>query len=544
VLVSLFFHLFAVVAMTVVMSVVLMWRYAVRVRKDMEAIGPVTLSVMPGRPPLQGIATLTMEEVDGAAIRPAAAHAAIVKERSTRRAIVIAYLCSTATAALVIALVTLQVEQIEVTSSRLVALTGATMGVAVPMIAVSVAWPFWRALVVWLGLQLGVAALTVIVPMITRVIRHGEFDPTLVTNAVYLFQWIIVSLTPPFVMAFATSVRRLRGPAPVSLALISVVGLVPLLSAKGAEQFVLGDDVSLRIVAVTALMYVAFFIAAPFAGWVAWRALKALANGYDAKRFSDAQLLACAWWLIFVATLLADVGLEPQVSAWALLLAGGFAFALFAGLSSALLRLGTRHTAAAPRPILLLLRLFGKTSRSQRFFDRVISRWRLIGPVTVIAAPDILARTFDPVDLMQFATGRTGEAFVQSQAQLDDRLARLDVEPDPDGRYRVTEFWCHSNSWQATVIALMARCDAVVVDVRGLSAERAGVRFELEQLATRLTADRIVLVVDSATDRDVLTRSIGPAHGTLRLVHAERNSAVETRRVFETLLAATGVPSP
>ena len=148
---------------------------------------------------------------------------------------------------------------------------------------------------------------------------------------------------------------------------------------------------------------------------------------------------------------------------------------------------------------------------------------------------------------MQFATGRTGEAFVQSQAQLDDRLARLDVEADPDGRYRVTEFWRHSNSWQATVIALMTRCDAVVVDVRGLSAERAGVRFELEQLATRQTADRIVLVVDSATtDRDVLrpARSIGPAHGTLRLVHAERNSAAETRRVFETLLAAAGVPSP
>jgi hypothetical protein len=206
----------------------------------------------------------------------------------------------------------------------------------------------------------------------------------------------------------------------------------------------------------------------------------------------------------------------------------------------------TRQTAAAPEPMLLLLRLFGETSRSERFFDRVIARWRLVGPVTVIAAPDILARTIDPVDFLRFVTGRAGEAFVESQAQLDSRLAQLDLRADPDGRYRVTEFCCRGNSWQATVTALMSRCDAVVADVRGLTAEREGVRYELEQLAGRVSADRIVLVVDGKTDRAVIERSVTGAQGTLTLVRVERNSRSEIQRVYETLVAAThnDVPRP
>jgi hypothetical protein len=315
--------------------------------------------------------------------------------------------------------------------------------------------------------------------------------------------------------------------------------LVPLLGVQGAAPLVVEDDVVFRINAVAIVMYASFFVLAPSAGWVAWRVLKALSNGYDAKRFSDAQLLASVWWLIFVATLIAGLAAEQNVTVSGLLLVGAIAFALFPVVSGMLLRTRTRHTVAGPQPMLLLLRLFGETGRSERFFDRVIARWRLVGPVSVIAAPDILARTFDPVDFLQFVTGRAGEVFIESQAQLDGRLSQLDLRPDPDGRYRVTEFWCRGNSWQATVIALMSRCDAAVVDVRGLTAERKGVRFELEQLASRVPADRIVLVVDRKTDRAVIERSVAAAQGTLRLVRVEGNSGSQTGRVFEVLVAAT-----
>ena len=229
---------------------------------------------------------------------------------------------------------------------------------------------------------------------------------------------------------------------------------------------------------------------------------------------------------------------NSAVSIGVLLLAGAASFALFPILTGALLRSGTPGGAIEPRPTLLLLRLFGHTARSERFFDRVVGRWRLIGPVSAIAAPDIVARTFDPADFLRFVTGRASQAFVESQQQLEQRLSSLDVRADPDGRYRVSKFWCQRNSWQATVTALMSRSDAIVVDVRGLSADREGVRFELEQLAGRVTADRVVLVIDEKTDRAVVERSVAAGTGTLRLVRVERNSASETRRVFEALLDA------
>ena len=535
---ELFSHFFIVIAMTVLVSVIVMRRYAAAVLRGMVALGPTLLSVPPSRV-LDRMVPLTLVDVTAASAAVIDAPVAILKQRQTRRAIVAAYLLSTAVGALILSVVTLRAGDIEITAPRLLALTGTVTGAAVPMIAVSLAWPFGRALLVWIALELGVASLAVIVPAINRLARQGTFDPALVMNAFYVLLWAANTVTVPFAMAFATGLRKLRGAAPMVLALFCVVGLVPLLTARVAGLFAREEDAALRIDAGTVLIYVSFFVLAPAAAWVAWRVLKALTSAYDAKRFSDAQLLATIWWLIFVATLIAWLSRQPGVTAAGLLLAGVTAFGAVPLLNGALLRRLTRHAATGPAPMLLVLRIFGDSARSERLFDRVVARWRLVGPVTVIGAPDILARTVDPVDFLQFVTGRAGQAFVESAAQLDGRLQELDVRPDPDGRHRVTEFWCRENSWQATVTALMTRCNVAVVDVRGLTADRKGVQFELAQLAVRVPADQIVLVVDSKTDRGVIERSVAGAQGTLRLVHVERNSASEMRSVFATLVAAT-----
>ena len=76
-----------------------------------------------------------------------------------------------------------------------------------------------------------------------------------------------------------------------------------------------------------------------------------------------------------------------------------------------------RRLLPAPRPprrTLLLLRVFADASRTERLFDRVAARWRWLGPVTMIAAPDVVARTVDPSDFLEFATGRLHARFVKS----------------------------------------------------------------------------------------------------------------------------------
>ena len=118
---------------------------------------------------------------------------------------------------------------------------------------------------------------------------------------------------------------------------------------------------------------------------------------------------------------------------------------------------------------------------------------------------------------------RRPQSPVTSRADLDAKLAALDLRPDPDGRYRINEFCCRDSTWQATVVELMLRADAVIMDVRGITQARRGCEFELQQLAQRLPPQRLVLVVDETTDRAVLQAAFGPVLGKVRLVEVRRS---------------------
>ena len=154
----------------------------------------------------------------------------------------------------------------------------------------------------------------------------------------------------------------------------------------------------------------------------------------------------------------------------------------------------------------------------------------------MIAAPDVVAATVDPGDLLRFVSGRVATSFVNSRDDLVQRLATMDVEPDRDGRYRINDFCCRDDTWRATVVALIARADAVVMDLRGFTVQRHGCEFELQQLAARTSHDRIVLVVDSSTDRALLARTI-PPEATMRTMEV-RGNARQADEAFAALLAA------
>ena len=155
----------------------------------------------------------------------------------------------------------------------------------------------------------------------------------------------------------------------------------------------------------------------------------------------------------------------------------------------------------------------------------------------MIAAPDVVARTVDPGDFLKFASGRIADSFINTQDDLDHRLATLDLEPDPDGRYRVNEFCCRDSSWQATVVQLIERADAVVMDLRGFNAQRGGCAFELGELARRARPQQVVLLVDASTDRGLLDAQLPP--GELpTVVDLPPGKAVAVQGAFAALLRA------
>lgn len=123
-----------------------------------------------------------------------------------------------------------------------------------------------------------------------------------------------------------------------------------------------------------------------------------------------------------------------------------------------------------------------------------------------------------------------------TSSDLPDRLARIDVRPDPDGRFRINELYCAARTWQETLGELLTLNDVVLMDLRGFTRNNAGCVFELERLVAQMSADSIVLVCDKTTDYKELSKLLAEAwrraaggasapHGAaLTLVTIERNS--------------------
>jgi hypothetical protein len=528
---ELVFHFANVILLTALIAPLILWRYRRAVLAGMQDRGGAALPLAPA---LRRTANP----------RPAAdlgrtAAAALAWEGHVRRRIFVAVLAALVPSALLLALETLVLAGEPFTPAHLFLIAGATCSMAVPMFAVLTATPFWRALRLWLVTLLALGALDVAVSMLQRPF-YGK-APTLdqALNFVSFLQYAALTLWLPLLLGLAIGARRVRGVAPFALAALLVFALAPLFGVH-LTQWLTGMRWSAGWVLSGPGLDAGIIVLALPIGVLAWWRLKALARGYAAKRFSDAQLLAHSWWLLFVATQATElVAVYPGTGALLQVLAVSVvAYLLFPFLLARALRWAGAGAAAPPARTLLLLRVFGDTARTEALFDRTATRWQRFGPVTMIAAPDVGARMVDPGDLLRFAAGDIASGFIKSQQDLARQLATMDVLPDRDGRYRVNEFYCRDDTWQATVVELIARADAVVMDLRGFSAERRGCEFELHQLNERLPPDRIVLIVDASTDRALLEQ-LAPAGATpMRVMEITRGSRRQTEAAFAALLQA------
>lgn len=519
-------HLANVVLLTIAIAPIVLWRYRRAVLGGMMARPGETLEV--AAPATQPEAPAASGTDEAPALR---------WEARVRRRVFVAALVACFVSALPMSALYLHLGDLPITPAHLYLKAGALGCAAVPIFAVLTASPWRRTLQVAAATLIGLAAFGVVVAWVQRPF-YGK-PPTLdqAMNFVVFLQFAALTLWLPLLLGLATGARRVRGVAPIVLAGLLVFGLAPLLGAR-LTVWLTGTQAGAEWVMSKTGLETGFIVLALPVGLVAWWRLKRLASGYEAKRFSDAQLLARTWWLLVVA--LDAVELISSRGAGVLVPVLG-ASVLSVAAFGPLLGWTLGRAAAGPRPparTLLVLRVFGDVARSEALFDRLVARWRWFGPVTMIAAPDVVARTVDPGDFLRFASGDIASTFVTTQADLDRRLASIDAAPDPDGRYRVNEFCCRDSSWQATVVQLIERADAVVMDLRGYGPQRAGCEFELGELARRRRPQQVVLLVDSSTDRARLDAQLGAVPDRPVLVELPRGEGRAFDAAFAALLRA------
>lgn len=401
------------------------------------------------------------------------------------------------------------------------------------------------ALMYVLGGSIAIALFTLIGQL-----ARGTLNSAPITNVFWGIAGLAWAASIPLALIALTGWRRVRAVMPLAFAATLLFGfgsiffrdlLVRALNVETFRSMFLSGAVlsSLQVV-----QYAIFMIVSLPVGWIAWRLLIVLAGAFANKRFSDIQLIVDCWWAVVAAEVTATTLSITHGFAG---IAGGAAAFLAYRLSVFAVLHRLRPPEAAPRR-LLLLRVFGYQGRTESLFDRVAQAWRLHGPVQLIAGVDLAMRTADPGDILALLDGRLAELYVRTPQGVRERLQRLDLTPDPDGRFRINEVYCHENTWRPTLEALLDETDVVLMDLRSFSANNAGCIFELEQLVRRLSTDAIVFVCDQTTDLALLGRVLADATeaarqdghrrgpGTISLVRVERHSQSEFNLLMRRLL--------
>ena len=198
----------------------------------------------------------------------------------------------------------------------------------------------------------------------------------------------------------------------------------------------------------------AWFLISFIAGAVAaWDAVTWLASRSRRRRVSDQMLTIDVMVLVYAAYLFMIYfgsgmqGTEPAVSgssqdrSWiAITTLAVAAFIAYKLAATAGLRFLRRSRPSEPARTLLLLRVFGFDRRTQRLLDDLGQRWRYLGPIRLLAGPDLAYSTIEPHEFYDFISGRLSRAFVKDRKDSGEppvvrRAGRRPRRPLPDRRF-------------------------------------------------------------------------------------------------------------
>jgi len=303
-------------------------------------------------------------------------------------------------------------------------------------------------------------------------------------------------------MTFLLRPIRAVGPLVLVFLLVVALGSQTLLSIAAADQGLLRAIAQVGF--ALGLSGIGVFVALILLGIIVfaalgWPLLRWIGRRYERKKLSDQSITVDSIWLLF--GIVQSIGLAFEGAAW--MLTGLVAFAAYKLIAALGFRALRRARTPQPRT-LLLLRVFRLGKRSERLFDKLRKHWQQVGCISMIAGPDLVTTTVEPHEFLEFVSGRLGRQFVAGSADLERRIAAMDTAPDPDGRYRVNEFFCRADTWQPTMQRLSDMSDTVLMDLRSFSPANQGCLFELGRLLDQVNLTRVVFLVDQTTDRRFL----------------------------------------
>jgi hypothetical protein len=371
-----------------------------------------------------------------------------------------------------------------------------------------------------------------------------------------IFFWLFAN--GPGTILFLTFLHhKIRAVGPLVLAFMTagVAGASVTIQAAGSDNRLLeiivniGGTVGIGAIGTFILMHLIGFALFGIFGFFL---LRRLGRSYQQKRMSDQSITLDAMWLMFGVVQSITLAFEG----WAWIFAGLAAFLVYKLVVKAGLGLCFRNDRSnSEAPLLLLLRVFSLGHRSERLFNSMSKLWLRSGSIGLISGPDLVTTTVEPHEFLDFMGGHLSRQFVQNQSDLNKRLDQIDTQPDPDGRFRVNEFFCHADTWQMTMQQLARMSNVVLMDLRSFSKTNQGCLYELEQLLATIPLERVMFVIDNTTDKPFLEQTFKilwknipenspnqqKSSSELQLLRVSSHATKNTRKLLQTLFSATDI---
>ncbi len=536
-----FFILLCAGVLTIPLALFLLWRYGRAVQREMTGASP---SAMEAAAPPQHIRDSSLPPLQLLDLDVTAdiSSPAYNRTRRSLRNTVLVYAVAGLAYALPFAMAwSYQADGALLAWRRITLLAGVQYWPTVIAISVIAATSRIERARIFLWLFAGLAAFSIYELAISPDLTIGQLVKLwLVTNG------------PPTLLITPLLFRRVRAIAPLVLAflLVIVTGalVVPsamLLPPQGMAWVVrIGTALGLS---GTAIFYAIHAIGLAVFAIPGWWLLKYFGGLYRRKRTSDQSIMLDSLYFIFAFEQSLVISAQGHGRFLGIGLLSFVAYKLVKWVGFRL----TQRKQPEAAPVLLLLRVFALQSRSERLFDSLTKWWRRAGSMVMIAGPDLIRSTIQPHELLEFIGGKIARQFVAGPDQLLEQVADIDLLPDPDGRYRINQFFCHRDTWQPTMRELAKHSSAVLMDLRSFSARNQGCIYELGELLKSVSLGRVIFLVDATTDRAFLEQTlqqlwqrVGPdspnsatAQPTVRLFAGSLDSAAQFRHLVQRLVA-------
>ncbi len=136
----------------------------------------------------------------------------------------------------------------------------------------------------------------------------------------------------------------------------------------------------------------------------------------------------------------------------------------------------------------------------------------------MISGKDLALRTLEPNELFSFLNGHLQDSFITDHTHLQKEITSLDFDFDPDGRYRINEFFCFDSTWKMALNALISKTGLVLMDLRNYHSKRAGCSYELDIIANSHHLQKIIMLFNSETDIKTANHLLGHKANDVRWI--------------------------